>query len=89
MPTSSKQMALLGGILSFIVPGVGQLIQGRNKPAAFFFFVALALYTAIFFISMNVTETVVPYWVQGAGIGWNFIAGLEAVVFALRRGVEA
>lgn len=84
MPTSSLQMALLGGLLSFLIPGLGQLVQGRNRPAALFFFAAMVLYAGIFFVSMIITESVVPWWVQAVGIGWNLVAGTEALVYALR-----
>lgn len=84
MPTSSRSIALLGGILSFLIPGLGQLIQRRRSRAAFFFLAGIALYAAIFLVSMIVTEYVVPVWVQAAGIGWNVVAGVEALTYAVR-----
>ena len=80
MATRSRQTRLLGGILSFIVPGVGQLVQDRPRAAALFFLGALVVYSLVFGISMFVADYRPAWWMQALGIGWNAVAGIEAML---------
>lgn len=84
MATRSREIALLGGLLSFLVPGMGQFIQQRRRAAGFFFLSALLIYLAVFLASMLIFESVVPVWVQAIGIGWHGVAGVEGLSYVLR-----
>ena len=80
MATRSTQVRILGAVLSFIVPGVGQVVQGRPRAAAVFFVGALVVYTVVFGVAMFVEDYGPAWWMQALGIGWNVAAGVEALL---------
>ena len=48
-----EKNALVNGVLSFIIPGVGQYMNGEKQKAAKLFIIMLALHAAIYYFANN------------------------------------
>ncbi|AMD16775.1 hypothetical protein TL18_01195 [Methanobrevibacter sp. YE315] len=46
--------ALVNGVLSFILPGLGQAINGYKKRAIIFFIVMLVIHALIYYFANNI-----------------------------------
>ena len=63
--------ALVNGVLSFILPGLGQAINGYKKRAVIFFIVMLVIHALIYYFANNLF---------GSGIStlYHLYAGYDA-----------
>lgn len=51
--------ALTNGVLSFIIPGLGQAINGYKKKAAIFFLGMITIHLLIYFFANNIAGSAI------------------------------
>ena len=78
---------MLMGVASFVVPGLGQFLQGDVNKAVTHFVVAVAISTAGFYLAWITPAPVYPL-VGLATLGWAFYSAMDSYQMAVQYNQE-